>query len=125
MIAFRGLTSEQFIVRGQLGCPVDDLIRNIALQGEIDAIALLFPGVVNVDGVDTRSLITIAEVKDGRRGQRVVPIKWRQDGSIEASRVWTRQMPTPEPAQRWIGVQPETEVDMFPAPVAGRAPPEG
>lgn len=125
VIAFRGLTSEQYIVRGQLGCPVDDLIRHIALQGEIDAIALLFPGVVNLDGVDTRSLITIAEVKDGRRGQRVVPIKWRQDGSIEASRVWTRQMPTPEPAHRWIGVKPETEVDMFPMPLAGRATPEG
>lgn len=125
VLAFRGLVAEQFIIRGQLGCPVDDVIRNIALQGDIDAIALLFPGVVNLDGVDTRALVTIAEVKDGRRGQRVVPIKLRPDGTIEAPRAWMRPMPTPEPAQRWIGVKPETEIDMFPMAPAGGPTPEG
>lgn len=125
VMAFRGVTSERFIVTGRLACPMDDLIRSIALQGEIDAIGLTFPGVVKLDGVDTRSIVTIAEVKDGRRGQRVVPIKWRPDGSIEAPRAWTRAMPMPEPAQRWIGVKPETEIDMFPMPAEGVMTPEG
>lgn len=125
VLAFRGLVAEQFIIRGKLGCPVDDVIRNIALQGDIDAIALLFPGVVKLDGVDTRALVTIAEVKDGRRGQRVVPLKWRQDGSIEAPRAWMREMPDPEPAQRWIGVKPETEIEMYPMALDGGQTPEG
>lgn len=114
VLAFRGLVAEQFILRGQLGCPVDDVIRNIALMGDVlDAVACLLPGVVSVDGVDTRALITIAEVQDGRRAQRLVPIKWRPDGSIDAPRAWMRALPTPEPERRWIGVKPETEIEMF------------
>lgn len=103
IMAVRGVTSERFMVSGHLACPVDDVIRTIALQGEIDAIALIFPGVANVDGVDTRALVTLVEVKDGRRGQRVVPIAWRPDGRIEAPCAWTRAMPMTEPAQRAVG----------------------
>lgn len=125
VIVFRGLTAEQFLVHGRLLLDVDDLIRAIAAQGDADAIAVIVPGVMNLDGLDTRAIIAVAEVRDGRRAQRAMPVKVKPDGTLEVSRVWVMPVPAADPGKGWLGVAPTQEISLFPMPAKGMEMGEG
>ncbi len=121
VIAFRGLTVEQFIVRGRFQFDVDDFIRTVAQQGDnIDAIALIMVGVMQLDGLDTRAIIAVAEVQDGRRARRAMPLRFGPNGSIEPPRFWASEMPQAEPGNGWLGVAPTQDISLFPMPPKGQ-----
>lgn len=125
VIAFRGLTVEQFLVRGRFLLDVDDLIRTIAAQGDTDAIAVILPGVMKLDGLDTRAIIAIAEVRDGRRAQRAMPVKIKPDGTLDAPRFWVVPVPAAAAGKGWLGVTPTLEISLFPMAPKGREMAEG
>ena len=52
-------------------------------MGPVEAVALVIASVANVDGVDTRAIVAVAE-RDGKRAQRVMPLKFGPDGKVEA-----------------------------------------
>ena len=125
VIAFRGLSVEQFLIRGRSLLDVDDLIRAIAQQGDTDAIAVIVPGIMNLDGLDTRAIIELAEVRDGRRAQRAMPVKLKPDGTLDNPRFWTVMVPAAELGEGWIGVPPTQEISLFPMPAKGQEMAEG
>ena len=126
VIAFRGLTVEQFIVRGRFLFDVDDFMRTVAQQGDnIDAIALIMVGVMQLDGLDTRAIIAVAEVQDGRRARRAMPLRFGPNGSIEPPRFWASEMPPAEPGKGWLGVAPTQDISLFPMPPKGQEMAEG
>jgi hypothetical protein len=125
VLVFRELMVEQFLIRGRLLLDVDDLIRAISAQGETDAIAIILPGVMKLDGLDTRAIIAVAEVRDGRRAQRAMPVTVKPDGTLDAPRFWVVPVPAAESGKGWIGVPPTQEISLFPMPPKGREMAEG
>jgi hypothetical protein len=124
IFAFRPNMMERWEVRGQLSCPMEDLIRAIAAFGEeAQAVAVVHPAVVDLqDGVRYRCFTTVVEHK-GQLGHRLLPFTM-ENGQPTPLKDLYQLHPIPEGGQ-WLGVPPAGTVTLFPkAPMLGGEVPE-
>lgn len=112
VFAFRGDCVEDWRVRGELPCSLDDLVRNVAAWSSPDAIALLAPGVVTCpDGVNRRGAFTLVE-HHGQRYERVLPIHFAPDGTRSAPHALCRERDPVEGPDGWLGVAPSHDLGL-------------
>lgn len=115
---------DRWDLRGKLSLPLDDLIRGIAAQAPAEAIALLSPAVIEIDGVTRRCYRLLVE-RAGRIGQLVLPLDIK-DGKIQGGEMKFRDEGPVPPGGHWIGVAPAREMNLTVlGPVNGSEMPEG
>lgn len=113
VFAFRGLQVQHFILEGQIGFPIDDLVRAIAAQAPTDAVALRYPGVAEIDGESFRAVFCAVECA-GRRWDRVVALTFGPQGKPVAARALDQDRGPVPPEGCWLGVPPKNaEVTFF------------
>ncbi|MCK6530442.1 hypothetical protein L6R50_23755 [Myxococcota bacterium] len=124
--AARPGTLERYEVSGPLPCPLDDLLRSIAAQGPVDAMAVTHPAVVNTPEGSHRGYVTVVE-RRGRKGLRIRPMVPAGQDFEWKDPVFQDHGPVGE-AGLWIGVPPPPEVNLSvlgPVGSGGAVVPEG
>jgi len=101
---------ERYEVSGSLPCPLDDLIRAIAAQGPVDAVAVTHPAVLNTPDGNHRAYATVVE-RRGRKGIRIRPMVPDGSGLTWKAPVFQDHGPVGD-AGLWIGVPPPDAVSL-------------
>ncbi len=111
IFAFRPGLIERWEIRGKVNCTLEDLVRAVAAQGPVDAMAVVHPAVVNMpDGVTRRCFVAMVE-RNGRMGHRLLPLEFEAGGVRGLDPILRDAGPVPS-GGAWIGVKPTVDIDM-------------
>ena len=111
VFAFRPGLIERWEIRGKLNCSLEDMVRAIAAQGPVDAMAVVHPAVVAMpDGVTRRCFVTMVE-RNGRMGHRLLPLEYEGSVTTALAPILRDAGPVPD-GGAWIGVKPSVDIDM-------------
>lgn len=119
VLAFRERTLERWELRGNLPCAVEDLVRAIAIQEPVRAVAVGWMGRVKL-GEAVHSALLLQLERPGDRGVRVLPLA---HGAREPlTPLW---QDLGDPGERaWIGRPPSVDIALTPLGPVGLAPAE-
>lgn len=112
ILAFVWRTSvlERWEIKGRLPTDLDDFLRGVAAQEPTQAIALVHPCVVNLDGVQHRGFATVVQRHD-TRVRRVLVVRMGPDGRPANFRAFITEEVKFAEGQGWIGVAPKNEIE--------------
>lgn len=112
ILAFVWRTSvlERWEVKGRLPTDLDDFLRGVAAQEPTQAIALVHPCVVNLDGVQHRGFATVVQRHDVRV-RRVLVMRMGPDGRPANFQAFIAEEVKFGENEGWIGVPPKNEME--------------
>lgn len=111
ILAFRPSVLERWEISGKQRVSLDELIRAIACQSPVLAMAIVHPSVVEMTNGEKYRSVTILVERDGRRGQRVLPLRVHE-GKGQAGKPVFEDRGTVPPEHRWIGVPPKVDIGL-------------
>ncbi len=82
VFALRGRDLERWEIYGELPCSADDIIRAIGAYSQAEALALVHPGVLQVDEGPTRRAVLVTAERDGHRVLRALALDFAPDGTV-------------------------------------------
>lgn len=116
IMVFRQKTLDSYHVVGEIPCGLDDLVRAACAKGETpSAVATMKLDLFAHRGVTTRAVKTMGEA-GGMRMERILGLMYEPGDKPNSptNLQFFACNPTPVGSDGWIGVEPITDIDLYP-----------